>query len=188
MAGSVEKVVSWVVLTSGTGLSSGGLWSWKVLKIEYLNGGQDCVSNGEDKVSDLYVKAARMSRKRPVAQETSTEIASDISFMNRQKELRSLYRDFRSTIDTIQLAPPSPGSEDDEYDEAEEPYGISNDLELLLGELEIMQTETDEIVALLGRPKFAKHMRVNSIRKQLHHLQTVNAHLRSRAEALLDVA
>jgi hypothetical protein len=130
-----------------------------------------------------------MSRTKPTPQESSTDIQSDISFMNRQKELRSLYRDFRSSIDSIRQMSPSKTltSGDPEEDESNGSDGISDDSELLLGEIEIMQTETDEMVNLLTKSKFAKYPRVNSIRKQLHHLQTVNADLRTRAEALRHV-
>jgi hypothetical protein len=72
-----------------------------------------------------------------------------------------------------------------EEDETNSSNGISDDIELLLGEIEIMQTETEDIVALITKSKFAKYPRLQSIRKQLHHLQTVNANLRTRAEALI---
>jgi prefoldin subunit 5 len=110
--------------------------------------------------------------------------------MNRQKELRSLYRDFRASIDTIRKMSPSrapSGHEEEEEVEAFIVDDVNGEVELLIGEIEILQSETDEIVALINKPKFAKYARVQSIKKQLHYLQTVNGNLRTRAEALLDV-
>jgi hypothetical protein len=109
--------------------------------------------------------------------------------MNRQKELRSLYRDFRSTIDTIrQLSPPrSVCTGDADGNDTGSSDGVADDIEALFAEIEALQTETDEIVAVITKPTFAKYPRVQSIKKQLHHLQTINANLRTRAEALLDV-
>jgi hypothetical protein len=120
-------------------------------------------------------------RRLPSEPQTSTDIRSDISFLNRQKELRSLYRDFRTAIDSVrEAAPPrdDPGADEDEE---------QSDVDALLSEIEIMQTETDEILALISKPKFAKYGRVQSIKRQLQHLQSVNTNLRIRAEALLDV-
>jgi hypothetical protein len=125
-----------------------------------------------------------MARKPP-HEETATDIQSDISFMNKQKELRSLYRDFRASIDTIRSMSPTQGEEDEPDGNTAESAG--DDVESLLAEIEILQSETDEIVALINKPKFAKYGRVQSIKKQLKYLQTVNANLRTRAEALLDV-
>jgi hypothetical protein len=129
-----------------------------------------------------------MSRRAaaPPPPETSTEIQSDISFMNRQKELRSLYRDFRSTLDTLrQLSPPRGDNAD--ADDTGSSDDATHDIESLLAEIEAMQTETDEIVGLIRKPQFSKYPRVQSIKKQLHHLQTINANLRTRAESLLEV-
>jgi hypothetical protein len=50
-----------------------------------------------------------------------------------------------------------------------------------------MQRETDEIIRMVTRPKFAKYTRVQRIRRQLLNLQKINANLRARAEALVSV-
>jgi hypothetical protein len=127
-----------------------------------------------------------MSRRQPTSEtQTSTDIRSDISFMNRQKKLRSLYRDFRTAIDSIrELSPPE---DPDAGASEEEEQSSAGDVDALLSEIELMQAETEEIIALISKPKFAKYPRVQSIKRQLQHLQSVNANLRSRAEALLDV-
>jgi hypothetical protein len=122
--------------------------------------------------------------------ETATDIDSDISFMNRQKELRSLYRDFRASIDTIRTSSPSrdtAGADRPGDEEVIDSQNVTVEVESLLGEIEILQSETEEIIGLIDKPKFSKYPRVQSIKKQLRYLQTVNANLRTRAEALLDV-
>lgn len=123
----------------------------------------------------------------------STDLRSDISFMNRQKELRTLYRDFRNVLQTItSLSPKStPVSrnigEDEEDDLDSSSDELENDVQLILNEIELMQSETDEIIQLLSKQKFAKNARVKTIKKQLTHLQRVNSNLKARAEALLDL-
>jgi hypothetical protein len=57
-------------------------------------------------------------------------------------------------------------------------------VESLLGEIRILQSETDEIIGLIDKPKLSKYSRVQSIAKQL---RPVNANLRTRAAALLDI-
>ena len=126
----------------------------------------------------------------------STDLRSDISFMNRQKELRMLYRDFRSALDTFHSVSPAPTkstivqSEDEEEEETEEvitdDQKLDNDLELIIQDIDLMVAETDEIISLISKPKFAKNPRVQSIKKQLTHLQRVNSNLRARAESMLD--
>ena len=54
-------------------------------------------------------------------------------------------------------------------------------------EIELMQSETEEIIDLISKAKFAKNRRVQSIKKQLNHLQRINDNLKARAEALLDM-
>lgn len=83
----------------------------------------------------------------------STDIKSDISFMNRQKELRNLYRDFRSAIDSIQQASATKDLElqnaDEEEDENQEEYNQqqqnSNNNEEEEIDNEIVQEEEEEI-------------------------------------------
>jgi hypothetical protein len=136
-----------------------------------------------------------MARRVPEEKESiSTDLRSDISFMNRQKELRTLYRDFRSAMDTIQQLSTEPAvhyveEEDGEEDFAEprSPGREPDDVELIIGEIDVLETETDEILALLAKPKLARNPRVKSIIKRLTHLQRINAALRRRAESLLDV-
>lgn len=124
----------------------------------------------------------------------STDLRSDISFMNRQKELRMLYRDFRSALDTFQSVTPNQtkiniiqhDEEEEEYEDDQE-QSTSNDVALILQDLDLMMAETDEIISLISKPKFRQNPRVQSIRKQLTHLQRVNSNLRARAESLLDI-
>jgi hypothetical protein len=112
-----------------------------------------------------------------------TDIESDIAFMNQQKELRSLYRGFRETIHAIRQGSQENAAEasDDDSD------GIRSDAKRLLSEITHMQKETDEIMRLVGRPKFAKYARVQRIKRQLLNFQKINASLRTRAEALVAV-
>lgn len=122
----------------------------------------------------------------------STDLRSDISFMNRQKELRMLYRDFRSALDTFQSVSPNQTKiniiqHDEEEEEYEEDQNDDNDVTLILQDLDLMMQETDEIISLISKPKFRQNPRVQSIKKQLTHLQRVNSNLRARAEALLDL-
>jgi hypothetical protein len=63
---------------------------------------------------------------------------------------------------------------------------VNTEVEFLIGEIEILQTDTDEIVALVNQPRFAKYPKVKEIKKKLHRLQASNAAMRSRAELLLD--
>lgn len=123
----------------------------------------------------------------------STDLRSDISFMNRQKELRTLYRDFRNVLQTItslspKSTPVSRNIDEDEEDDLDSSSDeLENDVQLILNEIELMQSETDEIIQLLSKQKFAKNARVKTIKKQLTHLQRVNSNLKARAEALLDL-
>ena len=124
----------------------------------------------------------------------STDLRSDISFMNRQKELRMLYRDFRTALDTFQSVSPNQTKvsisqevgEEEEY-EYDQENDINNQISLILQDLDLMMAETDEIISLISKPKFRQNPRVHSIRKQLTHLQRVNSNLRARAESLLDI-
>lgn len=123
----------------------------------------------------------------------STDLRSDISFMNRQKELRMLYRDFRSALDTFQSVSPNQtkvniiqqDEEEEEYEDDQE-QSVESEVSLILQDLDLMMAETDEIISLISKPKFRQNPRVQSIRKQLTHLQRVNSNLRARAESLLD--
>ena len=124
----------------------------------------------------------------------STDLRSDISFMNRQKELRMLYRDFRSALDTFQSVTPNQtkiniiqhDEEEEEYEDDQD-QSTNSDVSLILQDLDLMMAETEEIISLISKPKFRQNPRVQSIRKQLTHLQRVNSNLRARAESLLDI-
>lgn len=120
------------------------------------------------------------------SESASTDTRSDISFINRQTELRKLYREFRCAIDTIN-APilPELGNDYDEYDE--ETQGFESDVALLVEEVNLMLSEIAEITSLLSRPRFARNNRVRYIKKQLDNLYRINANLKSRAEAVLDI-
>lgn len=130
-----------------------------------------------------------MSKHPEDDQSMSTDLRSDVSFMNRQMELRRLYREFRSAIETINSVSQAeaPRPEDAEEEEYEHDDAIDSDAELLLQEIELMQSETDEILSLISKPKFTRNRRVQHIKKQLIHLQRINASLKARAESLLDI-
>jgi len=117
----------------------------------------------------------------------STDLRSDVSFMNRQMELRRLYREFRSAIDTISTVADAGDRSEEEDDASEAGDGTDGDVELVLQEIDLMQSETEEIAAILSKPRFRGNARVQRIRKQLLHLHGVNANLRARAEVLADV-
>lgn len=121
----------------------------------------------------------------------STDLRSDISFMNRQMELRRLYRDFKSAIDTINSVTPTEtaveNSSADEEGQSDIEEDADSDIELIIQEIELMQSETEEIIDLISKAKFAKNKRVQSIKKQLNHLQRINDNLKARAEGLLDM-
>lgn len=121
----------------------------------------------------------------------STDLRSDISFMNRQMELRRLYRDFKSAIDTINSVTPTEtaveNSSADEEGQSDIEEDADSDIELIIQEIELMQSETEEIIDLISKAKFAKNKRVQSIKKQLNHLQRINDNLKARAESLLDM-
>lgn len=125
----------------------------------------------------------------------STDLRSDISFMNRQKELRMLYRDFRSALDSFHSVSPSATTqativhevEEEEEEYLEEDLGdqpLNNDTDLIIQEIDLMVAETDEIIGLISSPKFRQNPRIQLIKKQIIHLQRVNSNLRARAEAL----
>jgi hypothetical protein len=137
----------------------------------------------------LFVLLAKRTPSKLYASDMAkaeTDVESDLAFMNQQKELRSLYRGFRETIDTIRQ-----GSQDAtgiaDGDGSDESDGIRTDAARLLSEIKHMQRETDEIIRLIARPKFAKYSRVQRIKRQLLNLQKINSHLHTRAEALLSV-
>lgn len=127
----------------------------------------------------------------------STDLQSDISFMNRQKELRMLYRDFRSALDSFHSTSPTPSkisinheTEEEEEECFEEDLNdqpMNNDADLIIQEIDLMIAETDEIIELISKPKLRQNPRIQSIKKQIIHLQRVNSNLRARAEALRNV-
>lgn len=129
----------------------------------------------------------------------STDLRSDISFMNRQKELRMLYRDFRSALDSFHSVSPAPSKttivhevEEEEEEYLEEDYNqsyqpLNNDADLIIQEIDLMVAETDEIIGLISSPKFRQNPRIQTIKKQIIHLQRVNSNLRARAEALRNI-
>jgi hypothetical protein len=135
-----------------------------------------------------------MSRVKRNGAEKNTDMESEILFMNRQKELRSLSRDFRAKMMNLRqnsraLSPQTTKPVADKNGPSVATLdGGNNDAELLLGEIEMLESETGEIVTLMGNAQFAKLPRAGAVKKQLHYLQTVNAGLRKRVEALLEVA
>lgn len=136
----------------------------------------------------------------------STDLRSDISFMNKQKELRNLYRDFRTAIDSIQSSTQQPNENDysaNDEEDIKEPNDMENvvdnpsnsntyvdhdefteDVQILLQEIDMLDTETDEITRLLDKSKLARNPRVKPIRKQLAYIKEVFLKLRDRAERL----
>lgn len=147
----------------------------------------------------------------------STDMKSDISFMNRQKELRNVYREFRAALDNIHSSigqddvndqsnitqdtekyqdmgnndNDSESAEEDEistnvFEKRNEVDDIDPDIEIILQEIELLQSETEEIIDLLSKPKFSKNSRVAGIMKQLRYLQHVNQNLKARAENLME--
>ena len=111
----------------------------------------------------------------------STDLRSDISFMNRQMELRQLYRDFRSALDTFQTGSYQPTElDDDAPDET-----TSSDTDLLLQEIRLIQSEAEEITSILAKMSNADKKRVKQLRSQVYLLQRIALSFRTRAEALL---
>ena len=112
----------------------------------------------------------------------STDLRSDISFMNRQMELRQLYRDFRSALDTFQTGSyqPTELDDDDAPDET-----TSSDTDLLLQEIRLIQSEAEEITSILAKMSNADKKRVKQLRSQVYLLQRIALSFRTRAEALL---
>jgi hypothetical protein len=123
----------------------------------------------------------------------STDLKSDIAFMNKQKKLRAVYRDFRSAVECLQNGGSSPSGKDpgdsgdsdtgEGYSEAES----ESEIDLIIQEIDLMQTETDEIIKLISNRKFSSNRRFLGMRKQLLHLKSVNANLIVRAESLLEI-
>ena len=111
----------------------------------------------------------------------STDLRSDISFMNRQMELRQLYRDFRSALDTFQTGSYPPNELDD--DALEET--ASSDTDLLLQEIRLIQSEAEEITSILAKLNHADKKRVKQLTSQVYLLQRIALSFRTRAEALL---
>jgi hypothetical protein len=127
-----------------------------------------------------FMARAGTGRSQPVP-----AIESDAAFLARQSELQSLYRDFRSTIDEFrQLSPDRRYAE--EHGDQTAPDSTNSELEFLIGEIESIQTETDQIAALMAQPKFAQNPRARELKHEVHRLQNMHAALRSRAETLLD--
>ena len=112
----------------------------------------------------------------------STDLRSDISFMNRQMELRQLYRDFRSALDTFQTGSyqPTELDDDDAPDET-----TSSDTDLLLQEIRLIQSEAEEITSILAKMSNADKKRVKQLTSQVYLLQRIALSFRTRAEALL---
>jgi hypothetical protein len=133
----------------------------------------------------------RVITTKPLA---ATDFRSDVCFMNRQKEIRTLYREFRSAMDTVkQIAagPPAPISEEEEQEEElGKPQICARPLEdavVILKEIVILETETAEIRELLSNPKLAQNRRVQAVKTRLRRLRRINSRLRRRAEALFNV-
>lgn len=150
----------------------------------------------------------------------STDMRSDISFMNRQKELRNVYREFRAALDQIHSSiidnetnKESPNEEETNQEIKSEEESFENstnclseeevsndnvnqpdenenkidpDLEMILQEIELLQSEAEEIKELLSKPKFAHNPRVTLIMKQLSYIQRVNENMKLRAESLIE--
>ena len=154
----------------------------------------------------------------------STDIKSDISFVRRQKELRNLYRDFRSAIDNVQSVSSSKMNSinaqeeeeedviddyenenstvsENEYEEEEEMEDYQshssspkknqgkkndtpNDIELIIQDIEMLQSETKEITDLLSKSKISKNPRVKTIKAQLQYVKHIIEGLRERAYGL----
>ena len=153
----------------------------------------------------------------------STDIKSDISFVRRQKELRNLYRDFRSAIDNVQTVSSSKitgaeeeeeeetieqdsyqndmpsyvmeeeeeNIEEEEEEEMEKPKpkpkrkknkdDVPNDIDFIIQEIEMLQSEAKEILQLLNKSQLAKNPRVKSIKAQLQYVNHINEGLKDRA-------
>ena len=128
------------------------------------------------------------------SQTISTDLRSDISFMNRQRELRALYCEFKEALDAVnnislnqtkqELSQDSSDYEEEEEYENEETN--EDDIELIIQQIDLIQAETDEIFSLLSKPKFSHNKRVQKMKKQLNFLKVVNTNLKKRAELLLD--
>ena len=151
----------------------------------------------------------------------STDIKSDISFVRRQKELRNLYRDFRSALDNVQSVSTSKlnsgNIEEEEEEETLENYddnnsiissesyeeedanennlniskksqagkkSVPNDIDLIIQDIEMLQSETKEIVDLLNKSQIAKNPRVKTIKAQLQYVKHIVEGLKERAYGL----
>jgi hypothetical protein len=113
-----------------------------------------------------------MSRRVPDPKKSvSTNLQSGISLLNRQKVLQALYREFRSAMTDIEQLSADPADE----------------VIFILHEIELLETETEEILALLSNPKISRNPRGKNINKRLSNLQRINLRLRGRAESLADV-
>jgi hypothetical protein len=126
-----------------------------------------------------------MSRRGQRDDQRVPGIETDASFLARQNELQSLYRDFRSTIDEFRQLSPGRRSADERASPAVS-GSLNSELEFLIGEIESIQTETDEIAAMMTDARFAGNSRARALKREVHRLQSLHAALRSRAETLLD--
>jgi hypothetical protein len=127
-------------------------------------------------------------------QSMSTDLKSDIAFMNRQKELRAMYRDFQKAIGTVQATSPPEGEpepvkspkvkpvEDPDWSDESD-----TDVETILEEIEAMEAETNQIYQFISGRRLLKDRRFDSLRRRLRHLSERNAALRERAESLLEL-
>ena len=152
--------------------------------------------------------------KRVVSDDASlsTDIKSDISFVRRQKELRNLYRDFRSAIDNVKSVTATnldeieeeeeeeieeqshndfqDNAEEDEEenyeDQQQEKSEVPNDIDFIIQEIDMLQEESKEILQLLNKSQIAKNPRVKSIKTQLQYVNHINAGLKERAIRIRD--
>lgn len=118
----------------------------------------------------------------PEENSLSTDIKSDISFMNRQKELRNLYREFRTALESVNSLSISHVEEEQEEEELYEQIDDTpNNLDMIIQEIIILETETSEILSLISKKSLIKNPRVKSIRKQIEFVKGVIGGLKERA-------
>jgi hypothetical protein len=124
------------------------------------------------------------------------ETQSDISFAKRQKELRSIYRDFRRVLSKYEVLPPSvenstglpePANSYEDDLSGTSKLRLTYEVRGIIRELQSMRVETLELKAMISKVKTRKKTEVQSVLSKFDGVLRVLSQQIERAELLLDI-
>jgi hypothetical protein len=127
-------------------------------------------------------------------EELSGETLSDISFARRQRELRSIYRDFRKVLSKYEVVPPSLQTETefDQGNDSQDEFAGNSKLRLsyevrgIIRELQSMREETLELKTMVARVKTKRKSEIEGIVGKFDAVLHVLSHQIERAQSLLE--